>query len=252
MRTLYSKLIPVLLLSVLITSCGKRLIYFQEKDETKNKYNNIEVAKPEDTRLHVIEAGDVLGLKINTTNKDLSEEFKGYLNNATGIPGLLVQENGTIFLPYTGSIKISGKSIKLAQTLISTELAKFIVNPDVELTLNSFRITILGEIKVPGIKNSPGDRMTILDALSLGGDLTIDARRTNMKVIRQVGDKKMTYFIDISNLDVFRSESYYLKSNDIVYIETLPKKIFRDNISYLTLMFSIVNIIAISAFNFSR
>lgn len=248
MRATHSKFVSLLILGILFTSCGKRLIYFQEKDNTKNKYNNIEVAKPEDTRLHVIEAGDVLGLKINTTNKELSDEFKGYLNNATGIPGLLVQENGTIFLPYTGSIKISGKSIKLAQTLIATELAKYIVNPDVELTLNSFRITILGEVKTPGIKNSPGDRMTILDALSLSGDLNIDARRTNIKVIRQVGEKKMTYFMDISNLDVFRSESYYLKSNDIVYIETLPKKIFRDNISYLTLMFSIVNIVAITAF----
>jgi polysaccharide export outer membrane protein len=252
MRTLYSKFVPLLLLSVLFTSCGQRLIYFQEKDDTKNKYNNIEVAKPEDTRLHVIEAGDVLGLKINTTNKELSDEFKGYLNNATGIPGLLVQENGTIFLPYTGSIKISGKSLKLAQTLIAAELAKFIVNPDVELTLNSFRITILGEVKSPGIKNSPGDRMTILDALSLSGDLSIDARRTNIKVIRQVGEKKMTYFMDMSNLDVFRSESYYLKSNDIVYIETLPKKIFRDNVSYLTLMFSIINIVTFTAFNILR
>lgn len=250
MKNTLIKLLTITLISVLAGSCGKRLIYFQQKDETKNRYNNIEVAKPEDTRLHVIEAGDVLGLKINTTSKELSEEFQGYLNNSTGIPGLLVQENGTIFLPYTGSIKISGKSLKLAQTIIATELAKYIVNPDIELTLNSFRITILGEVKLPGIKNSPGDRMTILDALSLAGDLSTDARRSNIKVIRQVGEKKMAYFMDISDLDVFRSESFYLKSNDIIYVETLPKKIVRDNINYVTLMFSILNIVAISIFRF--
>ncbi|MCB9252308.1 MAG: polysaccharide biosynthesis/export family protein [Flavobacteriales bacterium] len=240
------KLILPVVFALLFSSCGKKLIYFQEHDGTKNKYNNIEVAQPEDTRLHVIEAGDILGLKINTTSKELSDEFKSYLNNATGIPGLLVQENGTIFLPYTGSIKISGKSIKLAQTIIATELSKYIVNPDIELTLNSFRITILGEVKMPGIKNSPGDRMTILDALSLSGDLAIDARRTNIKVIRQIGEKKVTNIMDISSLDIFRSETYYLKSNDIVYIETLPKKIVRDNIAYLTLFLSIVNVLAIT------
>jgi|JI61114DRNA_FD_contig_61_131837_length_1971_multi_2_in_0_out_0_3 polysaccharide export outer membrane protein len=239
---------PILIftISLVFASCGQRLTYFQQKDDSKNKFNNVEVAKPEDTRLHVIEAGDILGLKINTTSKELSEEFKPYLNNATGIPGLQVQENGTIFLPYTGSIKISGKSIKLAQTIISTELSKFIVNPDIELTLNSFRITILGEVRTPGIKNAPGDRMTILDALSLSGDLTSDGRRSNIKIIRQVGEKKVVTLMDMSNLDVFKSETYYLKSNDIVYVETLPKKFLKENTSYLTLTLGILNLLFIT------
>jgi len=240
----------LLTLSLIFASCGQRLTYFQQKDNGKNKYNNVEVSKPEDTRLHVIEAGDILGLKINTSSKELSEEFKPYLNNATGIPGLQVQENGTIFLPYTGSIKISGKSIKLAQTLISSELSKFIVNPDIELTLNSFRITILGEVRTPGIKNAPGDRMTIIDALSLSGDLTSDGRRSNIKIIRQIGEKKVVSMMDITSLDIFMAETYYLKSNDIIYVETLPKKFIKENTSYFTLSLGILNIIIFTIANF--
>ena len=247
MNVKYTSIVASLvLISLLFNSCGKKLIYFQEKDKSKNKYGNVEVAKPEDTRLHIIEAGDILGLKINTTSKELSEEFKPYLSNATNIQGLLVQENGTIFLPYAGSIKITGKSIKLAQTIITSELSKYIVNPDIELTLNSYRVTILGEVRQPGIKNAPGDRMTILDALSLAGDLSNDSKRNHIKVIRQVGEKKTINFVDMSSIDIFRSEFFYLKSNDILYVETLPKKLVRENAAYLTLSFSILNIILLT------
>ncbi len=87
---------PILIftISLVFASCGQRLTYFQQKDDSKNTFNNVEVAIPEYTRLHVIEAGDILGLKINTPSKELSKEFKPYINNATGIPGLQVQESG--------------------------------------------------------------------------------------------------------------------------------------------------------------
>ncbi|MFM9944868.1 MAG: polysaccharide biosynthesis/export family protein [Bacteroidia bacterium] len=235
----------LILFILIVSSCGKKLIYFQEKEDSKNKYNNIEVAKPENPRDHIIEAGDVLGLKINSTNTALLAEFANYLSNGSTIPGLMVQENGTIFLPYSGVIKISGISIIEAENLIISELGKSINSLTLELTLNSFRITILGEVKTPGIKNSPGDQLTIIDALSLSGDLGPDGKRSNIKVIRQVGDKKMTYFTDVSSIDIFRSEVYYLKSNDIVYIETLPKKIVRENITYISIFLTLVNTLGI-------
>jgi polysaccharide export outer membrane protein len=184
-------------------------------------------------------------LKINSTNSVITESFTKFLSNGSTIPGLLVQENGTIFLPYLGSLKISGKSISDAETVIISELRKSINDLSVELSLNSFRVTILGEVKTPGIKNSPGDRMTIIDALSLSGDLTNDGKRSNIKIIRQVGDKKITFFTDISSLDIFRSETFYLKSNDIIYVETLPKRIVRENITYISIFLTIVNTLGI-------
>ena len=239
------KFTVLLMSSILIASCGKKLIYFQEKEDSKNKYNSIEVSKPENTRDHIIEAGDILGLKINTTNPVIYEEFSKYLTNSSTVPGLMVQENGTIFLPYAGSLKISGKSINEAQGFIISELEKSIVNLTIELTLNSFRVTVLGEVKSAGIKNSLGDRMTIIDALSLSGDLGNDGKRSNIKVIRQAGDKKITYFLDMSSVDVFRSEAYYLKSNDIIYVEPLPRRFIKENITYVSLFLTIVNTLVI-------
>jgi polysaccharide export outer membrane protein len=239
------KLISFFLLTLLISSCGKKLIYFQEKEDSKNKFSNIEVAKPENPRDHIIEAGDVLGLKIITNNPSLSEEFSKYLISGSVVPGLLVQENGTIFLPYAGVIHISGKSITTAKNIIIDELGKSINSLSIELSLNSFRITVLGEVKFAGIKNSPGDRMTIIDAISLSNDLGADAKRSNIKVIRQVGDKKMTYFIDMSSVDVFRSEAYYLKSNDIIYVEPLPRRFIKENLTYVSILLTIVNTIVI-------
>jgi polysaccharide export outer membrane protein len=243
-------LLVLCVISIIITSCGKKLIYFQEKEDSKNKFNSIEVAKPENPRDHVIEAGDILGLKINTTNPLLTEEFSKYLSNGSSVSGLLVQENGTIFLPYTGVLTISGKSIAEAEKIIISELSKSINSLTIELSLNAFRITILGEVKLPGIKNSPGDRMTIIDALSLSGDLGVDGKRNNIKVIRQVGDKKITYFADISSVDIFRSEVYYLKSNDIVYVETLPKRFVRENLTYITIIATLVNTLGIFLIRF--
>jgi len=243
--TRINKICLIIFASLCLVSCGRKLIYFQEKEDSKNKFNNIEVIKPEDTRSHIIEAGDILGFKANIQSKEINDEFQHVGSNLNGVTGILVQENGTIFLPYTGSIKIAGKSIKVAQTIIISELSKYIVNPNLELTLISFRITIIGEIKAPGPKNSPGDRMTLIDALALSGDMTSDGRRTNIKVLRQIGDKKVTTIMDITSLDVFRSETFYLKSNDIIYIESLPRKFFRENYSYVTIVLSLTNTLLI-------
>ena len=94
---------------------------------------------------------------------------------------------------------------------------------------------------------SPGDRMTIIDALSLAGDIDIDGKRNNIKVIRQAGDKKTVTFIDMSSVDVFKSDAYYLKSNDIIYVESLAKKAFKENIVYISLATTLINTFLIIA-----
>ena len=232
------RLSVIILSTLVLSSCGKKLIYFQEKENSKSKYSNIELAKPENTLDHVIQAGDNLGFKFNSDDAALANEFK---TNT----GIIVNENGTLFLPFAGSLLISGKTIKEAETFIKQELAKYIVNPQLELSLLSFRVTVLGEVGTPGIKMSPGDRMTIIDALSLSGDIKIDGRRNNIKVIRQIGDKKTVSFLDMSSIDVFKSDSYYLKSNDIVYVESLPKKSIKDNLIYLSVGTTIINLFLI-------
>lgn len=243
---------PILyfLLLLQLMSCGKKLVYFQESEKSKNKYNNITIAKAEDVREHIIEAGDVLGLKLSSTNKELNEEFSKFSTGNEGksdnaVQGILVQENGTIFLPYIGSIKVSGTNIAESEKRILDELNKTIINITLELRLNSFRVTVLGDVKNPGIKNSPSDRMTIIDALSLCSDIGTDANRKNIKVIRQKGDKKITYFLDISSIDIFNSEAYYLKSNDIIYVESLQRRFLKENLTYVSLLLTLVNTIAI-------
>lgn len=238
-----------LIFMVILISCGKKLVYFQENDKSLNKYNNITITKPEDVNQHIIEAGDILGLKINSTNKELNDEFSKFSTGGekteNPVNGILVQENGTIFLPYIGSIKVSGTTITDSEKKILEELNKTIVNISIELRLNSFRVTVLGDVRTPGIKNSPGDRMTIIDALSLCGDLGTDANRKNIKVIRQNGENKKTYFMDVSSIDIFRSEVYYLKSNDIIYVESLQRKFLKENLTYVSILLTLANTIAI-------
>ncbi|NUM30842.1 MAG: polysaccharide export protein [Bacteroidetes bacterium] len=246
---LFFKTLSLYFIILIISSCGKKLIYFQQKDDDKNKTKSITVSKPENVRDHIIEPGDIVGLKIITTNKELNDEFLKYTSTATSkempVNGLTVSENGTIFLPYIGSLKIAGISISEAETLVKNELGKSLNNFTVEFTLNSFRVSVLGDVRSPGIINSPGDKMTIIDALSLSGDLGPDANRKNIKVIRQNGDKKNVYFLDISSIEIFKSEVYYLKSNDIVYIESLNRKFVKDNLTYIALFATVINTLAI-------
>ncbi len=101
------RLSVIIVFAIVFSSCGKRLIYFQEKDNSNSKYSNIELAKHENTVDHVIQAGDILGFKFNSNNTALVNEF----STNTGIT---INENGTLFLPYIGSMLISGKTIKAA------------------------------------------------------------------------------------------------------------------------------------------
>lgn len=131
----------------------------------------------------------------------------------------LVDSNGNIDFPVLGRLKVSGLTrIQLAD-IIKEKINVYVKEPLVNVQIINFKISVLGEVNAPGTKSINGERITILDAISLAGDLTINGMRNNVLLIRENGAQKDFYRFDLTSSDLFSAPYFYLKQNDILYVE---------------------------------
>jgi polysaccharide export outer membrane protein len=135
--------------------------------------------------------------------------------------GFLVDEQGFIKYPIIGAIKAAGLSrVELAQTIEKALAEKELVKePVVEVRYLQLRINVLGEVRSPGPKNFPSDRISILDVISASGDLTERGRRDNILVLREESGKKKVYKVNLLNTDFINSPVFQLQQNDVVYVQ---------------------------------
>src|SRR5690606_29560572 len=114
------------------------------------------------------------------------------------IPTYAIDANGEIDFPKVGKIKLSGKTRTQAMDLLRQEVGKYIVDPGISMVVRNFRVTVLGEVTRPGTFTIENDRLTIMEALGLAGDLTIYGRRKNVLIIREQDGKKQEYRLDLT------------------------------------------------------
>lgn len=141
---------------------------------------------------------------------------------ATGnqIAAYVIDENGCIDIPTLGRVKITGLTRSEAAAKIQTILREKDLRDAVVTVISSDQyVTILGEVTHPGKVNFTKDGMTILEALGQCGDLTIQAKRSEIKVIRQEGDKSKVYYVDMRSKDLLSSPVYHLQQNDVIYVQ---------------------------------
>ncbi len=235
-----------LLILFLSSGCGTRFVYFQQKKESSNSYSKIEVTKPADVNTHIIQEGDVIEIMVQSADPNIVDLFSPKVDKETNeISGFQVKGNGQLFLPYVGSIYVKGKTINEARVVVSDSLRKYILDPIVSFNLIGFQIKVLGEVQKPGIIVVPFDRATILDGLALCGDLTQYGNPLKIKLIRTEDGVTTNHFIDLSDVDVFKNPHFQLRSNDIIYVETLKRRFARENVSYLSVFAALVNTIAV-------
>ena len=135
--------------------------------------------------------------------------------------GYLVDQNGDIDFPILGQLHVEGLTRMqvtelIKQKLISEDLIK---DPIVTVQFLNFKVSVMGEVARPGTFDISGDRITLLEALSMAGDLTIYGRRDRIAVIREKDGKRLILYHDLRSSDIFQSPCYYLQQNDIVYVE---------------------------------
>jgi polysaccharide export outer membrane protein len=133
--------------------------------------------------------------------------------------GFLVDKNGEIELSIVGKVKLLGLTTFEAKDLIKREAAKNFATPNVQVRFSNFKVTILGEVLHPATYTLPNEKVTVLDALGLAGDLTIYGRRENVMLIRAVKGEKQYARLNLNSTDIFNSPFFYLKQNDVLYVE---------------------------------
>lgn len=218
------KIFYILFFCVILTSCvsNKRIAYLQNDTIDQSKISNVykTVFKPDDLLQITISSEDIESVKSFNLP---SVVFSSTTNSAVGQPRLLpylVDKEGNIDFPILGKLKIGGKSRKEVITMLKGKLSpQYIKNPNVNIRITNFKINVLGDVARPGTYTIPNERVTILDALSLAGDLNISGRRDNILVIREDGSLKKEYRIDLRTKDLYKSPVFYLQQNDNIYVE---------------------------------
>lgn len=206
----------VILISIL-AGCASRknIVYF----------NDIEKMKAADTLNYfspiIIQPGDILQITVSTINRDVTALFNP-LNSgdvAATAPGYVVDSEGFIELPLIGKVYVKGKTTEAINADLKIALEKSIKNVFVATRLLNFRISILGDVARPGYYSISNERATILEALSMAGDVNLSARRNDILMIREKGGKKQYISIDLSNSKALSSPYYYLANNDVIYVK---------------------------------
>lgn len=226
MKTLLAKLSKytfLLFIIFLISSCGTRkdIVYFQDIDQfesSKSIKNYMTLIKPDDILTINVSALDFdLAKPFNLPATSFLEQDGGY--GRTIQQTYLVDINGNIDFPVLGTIKLGNLNRIQATSLLKDMLKEYIKDPIVNIRIMNFKVTILGDVRNPGSYTIPNERITVLEALGLAGDLTIQAERKNILVVREENGVKNSYRLDLTSKDFFNSPVYYLSQNDVIYIE---------------------------------
>lgn len=210
---------------LLLTACtsSKKILYLQDVQPLKQQ----DIENQYEVKIH---NDDLLAIMVNSKNPELALPFNmplisyqlGYQNNYTQrILGYLVDSGGDIDFPILGKIHVAGMTRKELTTYLKQRLIDedYIKDPIVTVQFLNFKISVMGEVNRPGSFDINSDRITLLEALSKAGDLTIYGRRDRVAVIREVDGVRTILYHDLRSSDIFQSPCYYLQQNDIVYVE---------------------------------
>ena len=198
-----------------------------------------------------IAPNDILSIVVTSLNPDASLIFNnGSSSNSTQAPGYLVDQDGNIQFPVLGKLQVAGITKKqLTENLRNSLIEKkLLIDPVVAIRYLNFRVTVLGEVLRPTVVIVPNEKISLLEALGMAGDLTIYGRRDNVTLIRDENGKRLIKRINLNSGEIFDSPYYYLKSNDIIYVEPNKTKIqnaspLRQNLPAILSGLSIVAII---------
>lgn len=213
-------------LAFLLTACASRekMIYVNDIKES----SQVDITNSYQPKL---QPDDVLSIIVNSNAPELVAKFNpSMVSFQTGgsagqqrLQSYLIDAEGYIVFPVLGKIKLGGLTTAQATEVLTEAIKPHVSDATINLRLMNFKITVQGEVVRPGTFTIESERVTLLQALSLAGDLGIYGMRDNILVIREVDGKRTYNRVDITKSDFMSSDFYYLAPNDVVYVE--PNKI---------------------------
>jgi polysaccharide export outer membrane protein len=251
----------VLFISFLSLACSKRnLTYFSDID-TDSTFST-----PIDSLIQQrIQEDDLLSITVTSLNAESNMLFNaGVLmpsgdtrNTVVSTPineSYLVDKDGFINYPVVGKINLKGLTKLEAVNKMSSLLDEYVQNPIINIRILNFKVTVLGEVQKPSSFIIPTEKVTILEALGLAGDMTAYGRRENVLVIREKDGVRSTTRLNLNDKNVLSSPYFYLQQNDVIYVEPYKTKTIQSDsnprtFALISMMFSLVTIILIQVNN---
>ncbi len=235
-------IICVAVLAIVLASCStpKNITYFQGVEngeilEYAAQSANLIKVQPYDKLSIVVNSKDpalaqLFNLNVVTNyatprlpQNGTKSEFRDYTIGAQeGVSAYTVSAEGTIDFPVLGVLKVEGMTRNELAAFIKGEIIGRgqLKDPIVTVEFINVGVSVIGEVTVPGRYDLNADALTVVEALALAGDMTIQGKRENVTVLRRVGDKTMEYKIDLTDTKkMLQSPAYYLKQGDVVYVE---------------------------------
>ena len=224
-----------------LSSCGntRQLVYMQGQFDTA-QLSQVNAVEP------VIRKGDILSIIVYSDNPEATRIYNqslittgttaatsssGGSSGGTTIPGInpsasgyQVDENGNIVFQGIGLIHVEGLTKALLKDTLDVRLTPFLQHPYYNIRFLNYKFTMLGEVLKPGLVSIPGERINLLEAIALAGDLTPYGRRDNVLVIRENNNKREFARLDLTKPEIMKSPYFYLQQNDMVIVEPNKKK----------------------------
>jgi polysaccharide export outer membrane protein len=235
-----NQLLFLLLLAPFVLSCvhSKHIAYYQNIDQISSAESVFFEPK--------IQSDDLLMIIVSAADSEAAIPFNletTIVPSAIGQGGIaqrqqqlyLVDKDGMIDFPVFGQLKIGGKTKSEIIKMLKEKLLHDIKNPIINMRIMNYKVTIQGEVNKPGSYNVNSERITLPEALSLAGDLTIYGKRDNVIIVREENGKRTYNRVDITKADFINTPFYYLSQNDLIYVEPNKAKsntstIFNQNI----------------------
>ncbi len=216
-----NKIAILLLLSITLFSCAtkKQILYFQDAE-------NLNLKEIETSFEPIIEPNDILYITVSSIDEEVTKPFKRIIGseaapvtNNIQLQGYLVDSSGDIRFPVLGTLAVMGKTRGMVEKELKVKLSDYIKDVVVDVRIINFKVTVIGEVKMPGVYRIQDERVTLPEAIALAGDFTENGKRSTVTIIREENGVRKVSNIDYTSSQLFSSPYYFLKQNDIVYVE---------------------------------
>ena len=219
------QLIYLFLLFISFSCANRNLVYFRDLDQK----SQVDLTLPE-TIQPTIQKDDLLRITVSSLSPESNILFNVGLLNAntnTNLPqqeralneAYLVDESGEINFPVLGKIKLEGLTKTQAMDEMYAKINEFVKDPIINIRFANFKVTVIGEVNKPSTFVVPTEKISLLEALGLAGDMTMYGKRENVLIIREVEGSRTAVRINLNTKEFLTSPYYYLHQNDVVYVE---------------------------------
>ena len=208
----------------MVISCSTtKTIRFEPDSTVLAAYNS------QANHIPVIEKNDIIEIILISSNEKFTKLFSmavennvrnqlTYTSGASALKGFLVNQEGFIDVPYVGKVLAHNRNREEVKNEITEKLKVFITEPIVQLKILNFKITVIGDVKRPGTFNIPNEKVSFIEALGIAGDVNITANINDVRIYREINDSLVKAKINLNTEEIFYSEYFMLKQNDIIYI----------------------------------